>query len=158
MKETAKRNLDGFLTLWISCNFPDLRQNHALLWGNTIMYKVDTHHLQHLTISSTAPVMIFSIPSLSLVPQVTVQILSSCANLKKSSYVLLLLLQCSELTTWPNRLASRHKLTLTSTFWQALRALHSLLVTCTHFGWDQTCKKIDAKFSLLAIQPKSMQV
>ena len=82
-KETARRKLDGFLTLWISCNFP-LRQNHALLWSNTIMYKVNTHHLQHLTISSTAPVMIFSIPSLSLVPQVTVQILSSCANLKKN--------------------------------------------------------------------------
>ena len=82
MKETARRKLDGFLTLWISCTFP-LRQNHALLWSNTIMYKVTTHHLQHLTISSTAPVMIFSIPSLSLVPQVTVQILSSCANLKK---------------------------------------------------------------------------
>lgn len=62
-------------------NFPTWQQ-HALLWGwkkctNLINC---THHLQHLTISSTAPVMIFSIPSLSLVPQVTVQMLSSCAN------------------------------------------------------------------------------
>lgn len=40
------------------------------------------YHLQHFTISSTAPLIIFSIPSLSLVPHATVQILSSWAREK----------------------------------------------------------------------------
>lgn len=75
-----RRKLDRFLEVWISCTLPLQYLPQCYFEVKKKLKYFNTHHLQHLTMSSTAPVMIFSIPSLSLVPQVTVQILSSCAN------------------------------------------------------------------------------
>jgi len=72
-------------------------------------------------------------------------------KLKGSAYMYKL---CRKLIVkpWPNGFASRHKLKTWVYLWLHLArpCMHShwIAMTCAHFGQDQICTQVDARFSL----------